>query len=272
MMNDIQLDVLECLVKGPLKKSELFQKYISICKKELKVSSDEYFSTFIGILESKSLVQLVPGHSNQVWCILTREGYYKILEAKTPQKLLRLRKAKLRRALLAVTDIEGRDVDWDSSSNFTQGIRERLECSKRKISELKNMLTESQITDVKMQVLETLLEENGNPNRRTTARDNMIEKLTKELPGEAVRNAESRAMLNLERGHEKDGFERGPKIYGKCFFCGTDIVVKDAAEEAKLLTKYGGRKGKIVCCDCFDHMTWMEKQFGGADYAKDTPF
>jgi hypothetical protein len=270
MVNDLQLEILEQLVDGPKKKSELFQRYSS--SNDQKPHSDEHFPMFLDLLERKGWITQVLGHSNQVWCVLTDTGYYEILETKTPQKLLALRQAKLRRALLAVVDIEGRDVDWDSNSNYTRGMKERLETSRRKIAELSALLSGAEGRMVKGQVLATLMAEVRRPNGRTAARQNMIELLKKELSEADIAKAENIAGRKLIRLHAKDGvaFEGGPKVYGKCFFCGADIVVKDAAEEARLLTKYGGRKGKIVCCGCFDHMQWMEKQFGGSFDARDT--
>jgi len=50
---------------------------------------------------------------------------------------------------------------------------------------------------------------------------------------------------------------------GNCYFCGSAIYNKEAADSARLLEKFTGAKTGMVCCSCFRHLEWIEKYLTG---------
>jgi hypothetical protein len=274
MANDRQLTVLEHLKDGPKRGPDLFKQLISsegIDSLE-KERISEHFPILMENLEKRRWIQRAQSYGNQVWYVLTQEGYYEILSCNDPGKLRRMQQGKLRRALLAIAELNEREINWSDTSNYTLGLRERLEDSERRANEMSKILPEKDVQEVKGQVLAALMVENRRPNRGTERRRGIIEGMIGELPLGIVEKAAKRAERKLLYYHKQQGVELdsngSPIIYGKCFFCGADIVVKEAFVEAKLLSRYGGKKGEMVCCGCFTHMQWMEKHFGGESVEK----
>lgn len=272
--NDRQVAILELLKDGPKKGPDLCRQYMEMNRTD--ALRDDHFLEYVPVLldslERKGWVQRAKSYGNRVWYIITEEGFHEMLRSSDPEKLRRMQQSRLRRALLTVSNIEGRRIDWRDSSNYTQGMRERLEESRRKIADLTKTLPVKDVEGVKGQVLATLMAENRMPNRKTEGRARLIESMARELPADVVQRAERAAERRLRQYHEKEGIILDgnglPVVYGKCFFCGADIVVREAAEDAKLLALYGGKKGEMVCCGCFAHLEWMEEHFGGEQVGK----
>jgi len=274
MATDRQLTVLEYLKDGPRRGPDLFKQFIASDAGDSleKERISEYFPNLMESLERKGWIQRAESYGNQIWYVLTQEGYYEVLSCKDPAKLRRMQQGKLRRALLTMAELKGREINWSDTSNYTQGLRERLEDSGRRADEMSRILPEKDVQEVKGQVLTTLMVENRRPNRGTEKRRGIIEEMIGELPLAIVEKAGKRAERKLLYYHRQQGVELdsngSPIVYGKCFFCGADIVVKEAFVEAKLLSRYSGKKGEMVCCGCFTHMQWMEKHFGGESVEK----
>jgi hypothetical protein len=272
--NDRQIAILELLKSGPKKGSDLCRQYMEANRSDA-LNDDhllEYVPVLLEGLEGKGWVQRAKSYGNRVWYIITEEGFREMLRSRDPKKLRRMQQSKLRRALLTVSSIEGRRIDWRDSSNYTEGLRERLEEGRRKIADISKALPAKDVERVKGQVLAVLMAENRMPNRKTEGRARLIEDMARGLPADTVQRAQRAAERRLRLYHEKEGIILDgnglPVVYGKCFFCGADIVAKEAAEDAKLLAVYGGKKGEMVCCGCFAHMEWMEKNFGGEQVGK----
>ena len=268
MASERQLTVLENLKDGPKKGPQLYDLFASSDREySLDDRLPESFPNLLDSLEQRGWVQRVPSYSNQIWYVLTQEGYQELLSCRDPAKVRRMRQGKLRRALLTMAELKSRKIDWSDASNYTLGLKERLEEAEARAKEMEKLLGEKEVVEVKGQVLSTLMVENRRPNRRSEVRTKIIDRLIGELPLAVVERAEERAGKKLLFYHKQQGVELDangqPVVYGRCFFCGADIVVKEAAVEAKLLSKYGGKKGEMVCCGCFTHMQWMEQHFGG---------
>ncbi len=274
MANDRQVAILGLLKDGPKRGVDLCRGYLELNRAEAEDDDRffEYVPTLLSGLEGKGWVQRVKSYGNNVWYVLTEEGFSELLRSSNPEKLRRMRRSRLRRALISTAEIEGRRIDWRDQSNYTTGMRERLEDSRRRTEEIARLLPSKDVDNVKMLVLADLMAENRKPNRRTEGRTRAIEGYASELPSAMVVKADAIAGRKLRNYHEKEGIrvdgDGNPMVYGKCFFCGADIVVKEAAEDARLLTTYGGKKGEMVCCSCYANMKWMEKHFGGEQIGK----
>ena len=274
MATERQLAVLKILKDGPKRGIDLYKLYISETNEEMLNggSPSNYFSTLVDNIAEKGWIHRVASFGNNVWYFLTQDGYYEMLQSLDPAKLHRMIQSKLQRALLTIADMNGREIDWTETSNFTKGLRERLEDSGRRAEELANTLPEEEVLEIRSRVLAVLIAENRMPNRRSAKRTAVIEQIIGDLPPELVMKSEKAAEKKLRQYHKKEGIildgNGAPRVFGKCFFCGADIVVKEAAEEAELLTRYGGRKGEMVCCGCHNHLQWLEKHLGGEHIAK----
>jgi DNA-binding MarR family transcriptional regulator len=272
--NDRQYSILQLLKEGPRRESELCRQYMAANRSD-NLNDERFYDYVLGLLDSlemKGWVQRVRSYGNNVWFVLTEEGFQEMLRSRDPKKLRRMQQSKLRRALLTSIRIEGRSLDLRDISNYTRGLLEWLEDSRQRIADLTRVLPAKDVVAVKTQVLATLMAENRMPNRRTEERTRSIERLTRELPPDNLRRAEKLAGRRLLEYHRRSGIaltdDGLPVVYGKCFFCGADIVVKEAAEDAELLSRYGGKKGEMVCCGCYSNLKWMEKHFGGEQVGK----
>ena len=163
--NDRQYSILELLKDGPKKESELCRRYMAMNRSD-NLNDDRFYDyvlTLLDSLEGKGWVQRVRSYGNNVWFVLTEEGFHEMLRSKDPKKLRRMQQSRLRRALLTSARIEGRRIDLRGTSNYARGMLEWLQDSRQRIADLTRILPAKDVEAAKTQVLATLMAENRMP-------------------------------------------------------------------------------------------------------------
>jgi len=229
---------------------DMYNAYIEAQRINDTVEPESYANHFdyrLRQMQKEGLVQLVKTGRNRVFVILTFHGcdeYRKNKDEKMYRRILRRR-------------FEGEITLWslgyretvETTSLPTEDVKRCLENKLRRLifESRKNEFSGIDVTTVRQQI-EKISE---------WATDRNINLDLKRCHDKAERQYER--WLQLDRSRS---FVRA-KIIGECYFCGYKCTRTEAAQEKQLLEKYTGQTAAIVCCSCFAHLRWVEKNLTG---------